>query len=1189
MSTTTASTSVKVTFYNTNGTLNTDYSGRIIDNRSSVSLFLDGDSDDVSSTTLYVDSAVATSGSRRQISCQMGTTTTVEQGTYSKLAKKYSFVNKNPYSLRCRIFLKDNTTLDAKFSISGATPTPSYNYLYTTDINTFSSATIVNPAQIENGSSITVDAPFDLTTNTNDTRKPKDVILTFEVVEQEGDADNLEALYSYSAVKPYNDGGIYTLENNELTNGQLYAVSVKAVFSDGFEVSENVTDFIALVESPVISLVSAYGLGLDYTGAGVPEISSVMDVTMETHADVTSGEKITFKLSQGATVYYTYEVNAQTGTNPTYYITYSDLVSTNSLSVPTSTTDVNGNEYFAFDVTAVRSYGNLDKESEIYTANFKLDITPVIAVSVYNHWTALGLVGSSRTVTLDSELTQANFDLISETGYAAKFPKTAFFGTGKTGLYADLDTTSTKFKVEASVNGGLTFAPVTSLRMKQGTVASSAAEDRLQWLNLLDEDPTTNAGGLYDNFPWSTVLVGTSQPPIYLLADCDENASLVLRVSIVAERATLPDGTESSVVEIMNKVNTPVAQAAYYSILNNKLYVVVDNSFDSSNDTLTGVSFTSNLASPNDDLVVPLPAGNTTNQFTFEVASPDPELRGTAHPVLFQIAHMVNDDNGGADIAGLKGPETSVVCYNAPTRENFTVTVSDTNLKTVSQHGVSSVEFSFTMNTDNNSVIYGLRVYFNVDGGSSILVDEIVRAAVSPREIILSDKTFYSEWEDRTVGTLTFVPLFYDTNANGITLLHEASSETRGIRLYKAENLPAITAPMLKVKGGILEKDTILQWTSYEAYDDVLTEGAADLSEDVVLSPPESSYTMANDTLIAGVEKILSIMRSVTLSAVSATTYVAGLDARTLFGPTTTVKFTPASINVSTMTISVLQGSDDDVLVTSFAAHEKYGDDGQLNIEAIQLGKEVDDVFSTLTFVADSVGTSTSALQTAAESNEHNIESETLSTLLDLKVRVTASVDYTVEVGDADPIGEVSESVTLLGPSKSYRVAGSPSASSNSSSYTVINDEVVTIPLSINANGMDPEGLSNAFAFITQAGDFTDPSSDGVGATVFCLWSVHSPRTYAVGTDAVSSNTSDNKLAPGETATTTPMDLVNGVNAVEVGSYSLTLGNLTSSDSSSISFPLTGFDPSKEIGVTFVAQTRVGYTFIPFIVSPSSL
>jgi len=134
---------------------------------------------------------------------------------------------------------------------------------------------------------------------------------------------------------------------------------------------------------------------------------------------------------------------------------------------------------------------------------------------------------------------------------------------------------------------------------------------------------------------------------------------------------------------------------------------------------------------------------------------------------------------------------------------------------------------------------------------------------------------------------------------------------------------------------------------------------------------------------------------------------------------------------------------------------------------------------------------------------------------------------------------------------------------------------------------MAPEGLSNAFAFITQEGDFTSSDgSDGVGATVFCLWSVHSPRTYDVGTNAAPSNTTDNRLAALETAIAVPMDLVSGVNAIESGNYKLTLGNLVISDQSIITFPSTGFDTSRAIGLTFVAQTRLGYAFTPITVNP---
>jgi hypothetical protein len=658
---------------------------------------------------------------------------------------------------------------------------------------------------------------------------------------------------------------------------------------------------------------------------------------------------------------------------------------------------------------------------------------------------------------------------------------------------------------------------------------------------------------------------------------------LELRVSIVADRTTSPGATPSNLIRVMNKVNTPTGQNAYYSIQDNKLYVVVNNNFSSSNDKLTGVLFTSNLASPNDRLFVPLPVGNTTNQFTFEVASP--ELRGSANPVKFQIAHVVDDENGGDDITGLPGPETSVVCYNAPTRANFAVS-NNAWLKTVSQHEVSSAEFNFSMNYDNNSYIYGLRVYFSADGVSSILVDEIVRAAVSPKEIILSNKSFYSSWTDRTVGTLTFVPLYNDKTANGLTILREASLEQRGLTLRKVDTLPVVVPSL---KGGIVQDSTVLRWISVPGYDYLLTEGIGhtDLSEEVVSS---SSYTMAANTLTAGTEKILGIGTTVTLTAVSATDYFQGLFEETYIGPRTIAKFTPVSVNPSTMAISVLHGSNDDDLFTSFVAPVVSGNTGnQLNVDTIKLGKEVSGEFSVLPFVADSVGTSTSNLQTAAESNKHNIEAEPISTLLELQVRVVAGIDYITQVfvhsDYAAPVAAVSESVALLGPPKAYRVAGPPAASSNGNNYTVINGEVI-IPLNIDANGMAPEGLTNAFAFITQEGDFTDTSSDGVGATVFCMWSGYSPRTYAVGTDAVSSNTSDSKLAPGETATTTPMDLVSGVNAIEVGSYKLTIGNITSSDSSSISFPSTGFNKSKEIGVTFVAQTRLGYAFVPFTVSP---
>jgi hypothetical protein len=851
----TITSSVKVTFYNANGTLNAGYSGSLADNRSSVSLLLNGNLEGVSSATLYVDSAVATSNDRKPFQCTLGEKTTVVQGLSSNKFE-YPFVNNSSYSLRCRIVFNDDTQIDGKFSISGANPTPIYNYLYTTLLNEFSSATVTNPFDIQNGSSIFVNAPFDRTINIVDSRVPVKVKFTFELKEEGLDTDNLEALAQYSAIQSYSSTGTYELSENDLTNDYSYALTIEGVYADGYTVYENVIDFFQVVAVPVISFVNAYGLGIDFTGAGSSEISSVMDVTMETHASPTSNEKITFKLSQGTTEYYSYEVDIKTGTNPVYYIITSDLTSTNTTSVPGSSIDVSGNKFFVFDVTAERSYNSgLVKVSDVYSENFTLDITPLAAVSVANQWTALGLVGSSRTVALDSELTQTKWNLISETGYAAKFSKTAFFGTGKTALYADLDTSSTKFKIEASVNGGTSFAPVTSLRMKQGSAASSAAEDRTQWIDLLDDTPITNVDGLYDNIPWPTEALGTAQPPMYILANCVQDASLILRVRIVADRTTSPGATDSSAVEIMNKVNTPVAQSAYYSILNNKLYAVVDDTFSSSNDELTGVLFTSNLDSPN--LVVPLPNGNTTNVFTLEVA---PNLRGTANPVLFKIAHIVDDDNGGTDITGLQGPETSVVCYNAPTKANFTVDNTNYPNKTVNTDSVSSVKFDFSMNYDNNSNIYGLRVYFSATSVTSVQVTEIIKDSAYWAELILSNQDFYSDWTDQTEGALVFVPLYDDKDASGNTVRREVLSESKALSVYKADTLPVVVSSLV---GGIVEAATVYNWTGASGDSYSVTKNGTEVS--YTASGTSFSYTIPADSLTAGTETVLTIKTKMVL------------------------------------------------------------------------------------------------------------------------------------------------------------------------------------------------------------------------------------------------------------------------------------------------------------------------------------
>lgn len=810
--------------------------------------------------------------------------------------------------------------------------------------------------------------------------------------------------------------------------------------------------------------------------------------------------------------------------------------------------------------------------------------------------------------------------------------------------------------------------------MKQGAIASSAAEDRVQWLSLLDLTSITNGDGLYDNIPWTgpTAVLGTSQPPIYIMGDCAQDAYFIIRVSIVAEASTAPSATTSNMVKIMNKVNTPVEQNAYYSILNNKLYVAVDNDFSTSNDKLTSVLLTSNLDSPNDNTVVLKPDGNINNQFTFEVVSP--EKRGASDPVEFQIKHIVDDDNNtnGSDLTGLAGPVKTVVCYNAPTIANFDI--SDFTYKTVNDETESSVTFKVSFNGDNNSNIKGVRAYFSATDISSVAVgDDVLRAQTNPLTsvtITLSDKDLYSSWADLSAGTIDFVPFYDDFEDTGVAVEREVSAQ-KSYGLYKVEPIASVTASL---EGGVIQAATTLKWTgvsggSYnlvassspvdkvrifkganytgdfvdlttgdiELYAGALAlaewndavrsisiptgftviswqqgldttggvtytssqssgldgvssmrvSGTAqsstpnpdgDLSAGIVASGSDFSYVFAADTLSV-VPISLALKKQQTLPEVAATDNYYGLAAKTFSGPVTDVTFTPVSVDTSSMAVNVKRGSNvNDLFTTHVAA--TGSDSSLLNLTASQLCKVAGSVATPLTFVAGTGSSDLMQLHVTGNMpvNQYTL-SETLGALLNLKMRLEAGVKYTTQVGSDSVSGQLdSDSVVLpLGPLTVYRVAGTPSVTINNT-YTVVDNEIL-LAFSVNSNGLAAEGLAAVTAILTQESNYTDSTDlqGGVGGTVLLSYSPASnTKSYVVGDVADATNATDN-LAAGEIRVESPQNLSDGVYALESGSFTLTLGDLTSSDESKLSCPTTvGFDASRPISVIIIVIDRLG-------------
>ena len=533
----TTSSSVRVDFYN--GTVkNPDFFALLSDNRSNVTCSLSGSLTNVKDASLVIDLYEKTSAAKKPFTILPISSVTIEKGTTGRYT--YAFSDLVEYSLKLMVVLNDGTNLTGKFSYGNVSDLTAYKFIYRDSPDAFSTAIFSKPNAVYTGSSIEVTAPMSFVT---DARRPKRVRGSFDVLDQTSPTDdNSESLKSYCPEVDYSESGVYTFPSNTLPNDSSYSCTLEAIYDDGYKPWINVSGSANVFRGPIITAVEAFGLGVSNVGAGDPDKSSVMDVTMETETAVifTGDNDITFTLSQGTKAYYTFKVTAKSGPNPVY-----NILNDSSLTIlnvnPTQSTAANGSKYFAFNVTASRSYTSIypiggtkeriDKVSNIFPENFVLDMNRLGPILLDNQWTKLGLVAPSRKVVLDSTLTQQKWNLIPENGYLAKCFKNEFFGTGRNeGLFDDVDTTSTQFKFELSQDSGVTFSPVTSLRMKQGSVASSAAEDRAQWISLLGSTPLSNADGLFNNIPWTgpTKLLGPQQPPIYLMADCAAPASPTL-------------------------------------------------------------------------------------------------------------------------------------------------------------------------------------------------------------------------------------------------------------------------------------------------------------------------------------------------------------------------------------------------------------------------------------------------------------------------------------------------------------------------------------------------------------------------------------------------------------------------------------------------------------------------------------
>ena len=754
----TAPSSVQVSFYDSNGTENTNYSGQMNDSRKEFDIQVFGDSSNVLNAQVYIDSAVATNtASLKTFQLKLGSRNDfVEtEQAYSGMGGSYSFVESSTYAVKVKLVLNSTgyPALYARFSIAGGAETPSYKFIYRTVADTLTPS-VENVDEIQTNSTIKIAAPM-VFPDSSDSRRPKDMSFTFDAYESLEDTDNLEALNSYTVTTEYKSLGKYELEDNRLQNDNKYALTVTAVYADGHSISKNVAEPVYVVPKPIINQTTsqAYGLGAENLDADVLSTSTVAVIILEAGSTPTNillyDQKVTFDFKQGTNLCYQIEMPANSTTN-SYTVLSTDPLFTKKYTdvIPVQNNDASGT--YTFDVYASVKYvkpgsseGYFEKTSLPWTHNFTYDIVPLSAVTIENAWfnAAVTTVNNKLIVENSNTLSITGFNKAQKLGITGKFSKTAFFGSGNHGTFKDLDTADTQFMFELSVNGGAS-ALVPKIALMQGTITGGVKDsDQQNYVSLLDVNTVVTQGGKVDNLPYATAVPGQDQPEIYfyipnnnnILFKQTDNVYITVSISSKTKGITLPAGTTSNSITMVNKIKEysmtlDSASEPYMtgSGVNTKLTVPIDVSTDivTGDFYLNSVRFYSTLNAPNNDVTV---ANSNSGKFDIVLSNVTPVSNNCA----YRVAYIVDYPDNGL----VEGPSVAET-YEIPLSDEATaadnLVVSNYAYATFADAmGAKTSSFSFDIEfkdvTEDGRLSRpdGAHVYFKYGTNDKLLVKTI--------------------------------------------------------------------------------------------------------------------------------------------------------------------------------------------------------------------------------------------------------------------------------------------------------------------------------------------------------------------------------------------------------------------------------------------------------------------------------
>ena len=739
--------------------------------------------------------------------------------------------------------------------------------------------------------------------------------------------------------------------------------------TDAVRLSDSRSFIFPLID-PVVGDVTEYSVQTDGGSASEQIIATVHVDTTQYYLyapNVTNGIKF-YIYDQGVRVASTVSYNfLNVGNSNMYTVTLADIILEDENNLLT-----NGRNYtLTAEVTLTNHDGDTEtRESSAVNVRFSDRIAPVLNLVASNTWElASNFAPSSYTNYFN------NSPLIGISGH---FKKTAQFNVNYDN---QLDTLLTKFRIEFSLNEGVSWNLVKRAALSQKLSSESTMQEainRVRNLTIVERED-----GKYDNIPGT--IIGYNQEPLvfYIPQDqgdgdaFDETNEVKIRVTVVDSANLWGEENEaeriSSQFQLINKINT-------YSF-SNTTSSEPWNSTDSDGNLLLNIPVDwQSIHALTVKVGYKYSLGGTYSYMTF-ISSLLPVEQGYKYVSLdvnpasgttlyYSVAYIVENLNHvAASTQGLTA-EVNVPNKHFPMASDYTVTSSD--YQTFNTDEQSSISFQLAIAADSKNRLDGVNVYFTStdsttgSGISKVRIGSYAHSASGSKDIpllltsggnlhIMNDAGVVVEselpWGDYDMANITF-EAFRDArvNSTGASYNSENTSSdpvssdfyvesgtqsTFGtVNVNPIWNVPVLTRPaddasadnVYILSGGVINMEDgishhVITWPT------AVDSNELSFSYDLKVTKDDTTVILDEDNLGPNSYVLPIDLNNIAKYTIEVTKVFNGLvDEKRELSPTDTIIFYSIDVDTSDMAVSVQNPSNSSSVTLSWDAPAITGD-----------------------------------------------------------------------------------------------------------------------------------------------------------------------------------------------------------------------------------------------------------------------